>query len=92
MAAYSPQEVQERLAGLPGWEAEGDSIRRTYTFGDFIDAIGFVTRVALLAQAADHHPDIDIRFNRVTLVLSTHSEGGVTEKDFSLATSIDARL
>ncbi|MBE3556055.1 MAG: 4a-hydroxytetrahydrobiopterin dehydratase [Firmicutes bacterium] len=92
MAAYSQQEVQERLAGLPGWQADGDSIRRVYTFNDFIDAIGFVTRVALLAQAADHHPDIDIRYNRVSLVLSTHSEGGVTEKDFALATAIDARL
>jgi len=65
-------------------------MRRTYEFGDFSDSMGFVTRVALAAEKADHHPDIDIRWNRVSLTLSTHSEGGLTQKDLDLAAICDA--
>lgn len=83
--------IDSALQGLTGWSQEGQSIRRQYEFADFTGAIDFVNRVAPLANAADHHPDIDIRYNKVLLSLSTHSEGGLTEKDFQLAAQIDAR-
>jgi 4a-hydroxytetrahydrobiopterin dehydratase len=67
------------------WKQDGDAIKGEFKFKDFNEAMGFVTKVALAAAAADHHPDIDIRFNRVVLVLSTHSEGGITKKDLDLA-------
>jgi 4a-hydroxytetrahydrobiopterin dehydratase len=73
----------------PGWTLDGESISRTFVRRDFRDAMGFVTQVALTAEVADHHPDIDIRWNKVTLVLSTHSEGGLTERDTALAAAID---
>jgi len=72
-----------------GWQLENEMIRQTFVFDDFTAAIGFVVRVGFLAEAADHHPDIDIRWNKVTLVLSTHSEGALTEKDTELAAGID---
>jgi 4a-hydroxytetrahydrobiopterin dehydratase len=76
-------------AAHPDWELDDDTIRRTFRFADFAEAIGFVNRTALAAEAADHHPDIDIRWNRVTLTLSTHSAGGLTHLDFELADRID---
>jgi len=72
-----------------GWQLEDEMIRRAFVFTDFPAAVGFVVRVGFLAEAADHHPDIDIRWNKVTLVLSTHSEGALTEKDTALAAAID---
>jgi len=83
-------EVAARLAALPGWARGGDAIRRSFTFKAFADGIRFVDRVAVLADAADHHPDIDIRWTTVTMALSTHSAGGLTAKDFDLAARIDA--
>ena len=77
------------LADHGEWELDGESIRRTFVHGDFNEAMGFVTRVALAAEVADHHPDIDIRWNKVTLVLSTHSEGALTSKDTDLAAEFD---
>lgn len=74
----------------PEWSLHDESMRRTFTFSDFNEAIGFVTRVALAAEVADHHPDIDVRWNKVTLVLSTHEAGGLTTKDTDLATTLDA--
>jgi len=74
----------------PEWSLHDESMRRTYTFTDFNEAMGFVNRVALAAEVADHHPDIDIRWNKVALVLSTHEAGGLTTKDTDLATVIDA--
>ena len=71
-----------------GWENNGKEITRLYKFKDFAEAMAFVNKVAGLAEAADHHPDIDIRYNKVRLMLSTHSAGGLTEKDFSLARQI----
>jgi 4a-hydroxytetrahydrobiopterin dehydratase len=82
----------ERAAFLDnhiGWHLENEMIRQTFVFDDFTAAIGFVVRVGFLAEAADHHPDIDIRWNKVTLVLSTHSEGALTGKDTELAAQID---
>jgi 4a-hydroxytetrahydrobiopterin dehydratase len=81
-------EIEERLARAPGWERDGSRIRRTWTFGDFRGAMAFVARVAELAEANDHHPDIDIRYSKVTLVLSTHDAGGLTARDFDLAGAI----
>jgi 4a-hydroxytetrahydrobiopterin dehydratase len=74
----------------PGWERAGAEIRRTYRFRDFREALAFVNRVGDLAERAGHHPDIDIRYNVVTLALTTHDAGGLTAKDFELALSIDA--
>lgn len=73
----------------PEWSLEGEMITRTFAFGDFNEAMGFVTRVALAAEVADHHPDIDIRWNKVTLALSTHSAGALTEQDTALAAKYD---
>ena len=82
--------LAEELARLPGWSRAGDAITRTYRFGTFKEAMFFVNGVAALAEAADHHPDIDVRYNQVTLTLSTHSAGGLTAKDVALAHRIDA--
>jgi len=91
MAVMAADEIQAECAGLSGWEAdiEDPSISRQYEFPTFVAAVRFVDFVAELAEAADHHPDIDIRYNRVRLTLSTHFAGGVTEKDFALARAID---
>ncbi len=83
---------EEFLGAHPGWQLEGQTIRRTFAFDDFVAAMGFVTKVALLAEKAFHHPDIDIRWNQVTLALSTHSEGGLTVKDTELAEAIESLL
>ena len=79
----------EFLAGHPEWALDGESITRTFQLRDFKAAMGFVTQVALAAEVADHHPDIDIRWNKVTLVLSTHDAGALTAKDTELAAQID---
>lgn len=73
----------------PEWELEGETLRRTFRFDGFPAAIAFVVRIAFAAEAADHHPDIDIRWNKVTLALSTHEAGALTDKDTSLASQID---
>jgi len=90
MAKLTEQEIAGRLKGATGWAREGDAIRKTFTFGKFADGIRFVDRVAVAADAMDHHPDIDIRYTRITTTLSTHSAGGLTAKDFDLAAKIDA--
>src|SRR3972149_5025745 len=73
MGLLSEDEIKGRLSRLRGWERQGEEIRRTFSFPDFKGALAFVNRVAELAEAMDHHPDIDIRYSRVTLALSTHS-------------------
>lgn len=88
MARLTETEIQERLAGLAGWERHGDAIRRTFGFPGFREALAFVNRVGALAEAADHHPDIDIRYSKVTLALSTHDVGGLSARDFELAAQI----
>jgi 4a-hydroxytetrahydrobiopterin dehydratase len=85
----SQAEVDERMQHLTGWTLQGDEIRRQYTFKGFPEAIAFVTRLAPEAEAADHHPDIQINYKRVTLTYSTHSEGGLTDKDFAGAATAD---
>ena len=89
MALLDDQEIRARLDDLHGWTREGDVIRKTYTLDSFPEAIEFVNRIAKRAEAANHHPDIDIRYDRVGIALSTHSEGGLTAKDFDLAGQID---
>ena len=90
MAKLNDTEIAQRLKALPTWVREGDAIRKTFTFGKFADGIRFVDRVAVAADAMDHHPDIDIRYTTIALTLSTHSAGGLTAKDFDLAAKIDA--
>lgn len=89
MPAMSTHDVEERLKSLPGWERDGDKIKKRFTFADFKAAMAFVNGVAEAAEAADHHPDIKIEYNKVKITLSTHSEGGVTEKDVALAGQIE---
>jgi 4a-hydroxytetrahydrobiopterin dehydratase len=81
--------VAQALRQTLGWERAGSEIRRTYRFKDFREALAFVNRVGDLAERAGHHPDIDIRYNAVTLALTTHDAGGLTAKDFDLARAID---
>jgi 4a-hydroxytetrahydrobiopterin dehydratase len=88
----SPQEVRERLPGLAGWELREERIVKGFRFRSFREAVAFVDRVAELAEAADHHPDIAISYNRVTLSLTTHASKGLTHKDFSLAAEIEGVL
>jgi 4a-hydroxytetrahydrobiopterin dehydratase len=77
------QDIETRLRDVPGWSLDGDGISKQFTFPSFPDAIAFVTRLAFDAEAADHHPDLVVNYRRVTVRWSTHSEGGVTEKDFN---------
>lgn len=89
MAKLTAREIKEALPALPHWKKKGDAIVRTFQFADFPGAIKFVNAVAKEAEKAWHHPDIDIRWNKVVLALTTHDLGGLTEKDFSLARTFD---
>jgi 4a-hydroxytetrahydrobiopterin dehydratase len=89
MPKLNPTEVKQALTFVPAWQRKRSALARTYVFNDFPAAIRFVNRVARLAEKAWHHPDIDIRWNKVTLTLTTHDEGGLTEKDFKLARQFD---
>jgi 4a-hydroxytetrahydrobiopterin dehydratase len=89
MPPLSNDQIDDRLTGLPGWAREGDAIEKTFELPSFPDAIDFVHRIAAFAEAANHHPDLDIRYRRVHVALSTHDEGGITEKDFALASEIE---
>ena len=81
--------IQRELGNLPGWSRRGEVISKTFQFRDFLTGIDFVAAVAKAADAADHHPDIDIRYTKVTCALSTHSAGGITQKDLDMARKID---
>ena|ERR1051325_10667923 len=85
----SDSEVEKRLNEQTGWTRKGDGITRLFTFKGFPDAIAFVTRLAFDAEAADHHPDLQISYRKVTVTWSTHDEGGVTQKDFEGARQSD---
>ena len=85
----SQSEAEQRTKSLTGWTLEGDAIRKQFTFKNFLEAIAFLNRLAPAAEAADHHPDILINYKRVTLTWSTHSEGGLTDKDFDGAAAAD---
>ena len=88
MPALSPAEITQGLAQLPGWQLNDGLLTRTFDFADFREAMSFVNSVAVVAERAGHHPDIDIRYNKVKLALTSHDAGGITEKDFFLAAEI----
>ncbi|HEV8537753.1 MAG TPA: 4a-hydroxytetrahydrobiopterin dehydratase [Bacteroidota bacterium] len=90
MPLLSQDQVAKEMQTLRGWSQTGNEISKVFELKDFVHSMGFVNSVALLAEKANHHPDIDIRWNKVTLTLSTHSAGGLTEKDFNLAKAVDA--
>lgn len=79
----TPEEIQDALAQLPGWSREDDAIIKTFRFNAYMDGVSFVNRVAIAAEAADHHPDIALGFRKVTVTLTTHSAKGITQKDFA---------
>lgn len=81
--AMAQEDVTARARDYPGWQVQGDALVRQYTFPSYPDAIAFVARLAFDAEASDHHPDLLIRHRKVTVTWSTHSEGGVTERDFT---------
>jgi 4a-hydroxytetrahydrobiopterin dehydratase len=89
MASLTDQQIQDRLKQLEGWAHKSNAISKLFRFKEFMDGIAFVNRVAQLAEKADHHPDILINYTRVTFTCTTHSDGGVTEKDFKLASEIE---
>jgi len=92
MPALTTKQVSLHLKTVPNWSKRAQTILRTFKFEGFLKSIDFVNRNARKAQKSNHHPDIDIRFNRVTLKLTTHDEGGITEKDFALARQCDEIL
>jgi 4a-hydroxytetrahydrobiopterin dehydratase len=89
MARLSESDLATALKSLDGWANAKNEISKTFKFGNFVEAVAFVNRLAALAEQAGHHPDIDIRYNRVRIALTTHDEGGITEKDTRLAGEID---
>ena len=89
MAALSKNEIQEKLRDMRGWSHVGKSIQKRYTLKSFVPAIGLVNKIAEVAEKVGHHPDITINYNVVSIALSTHSEGGVTQRDFDLAQQIE---
>ena len=86
----SDEAVQEKLADVFGWRVADNALTKTFSFEDFVQSMQFVNRLGIAAEAAQHHPDIDIRYSKVTVVLSTHDSGGITEKDFALALEANA--
>ncbi len=89
MPALNTKQVNLHLKAIPNWSKRAQTIFRRFKFEGFLNSIDFVNRIAKRAEKSNHHPDIDIRFNKVTLTLTTHDEGGITEKDFSLARQCD---
>ncbi len=89
MAVLSDDEITRRLSGLDGWERDGNAIKRQFKFEDFQASVDFVNRITPAAEEMNHHPDLEISWSKVTVSLSTHSEGGITENDFELARRID---
>jgi 4a-hydroxytetrahydrobiopterin dehydratase len=92
MKTISGQELLDAVMGVPGWGVSGGELVREFTFKDFVAAVAFVNQVATLAEAAQHHPDMDIRYNRVRLALVTHDAGGITANDLELALKVNGLL
>jgi 4a-hydroxytetrahydrobiopterin dehydratase len=90
MPLLSDEEVERRLRDLSGWEREGDAIRKSFKGDDFKDSVNFVNRLTPIAEGMNHHPDLQISWNTVSVSITTHSEGGLTGNDFELASRIDA--
>ena len=89
MSAMKVKEIRLNLKSIPKWTKRGRTLFRTYAFKEFMQGLRFVTRVAKRAEKSQHHPDIDIRYNKVTLKLTTHDEGGITDKDVAMARQCD---
>lgn len=89
MPKLNPDEITAKLRTLPEWELKGSAISKQYTFKEFMDGIRFINRIAEIAEQMDHHPDIAVNYRRITFTLSTHDQGGITEKDFKLADAIE---
>lgn len=89
MAKLSDAEITAGLSALPGWAREGDEIVKTFDCGTFPGAVAFVVRIGFCAEKADHHPDLDVRWKRVRVALTTHDAGGLTGKDLDLAREIE---
>lgn len=92
MALLNEDEIARESAGLEGWSRDGGAIRKQYTFAGFPEAVAFVQRLVAECEAADHHPDVSINYRRVTLTYTTHSEGGLTLKDFDGAKAADRQM
>jgi 4a-hydroxytetrahydrobiopterin dehydratase len=90
MSILTENAVAEKLKALPHWKLEGKEIVRRYEFADFAAAMGFINKVAAKAEAAGHHPDIDIRYNKVRLALISHDQGGLTQRDMTMAAELDS--
>jgi 4a-hydroxytetrahydrobiopterin dehydratase len=90
MALLEDSEIEQRLAGLDGWERDGDSIRKTFERGDFVGSVRFVDSLVDPAESMGHHPDLEISWDKVTVSITNHAEGGLTEADFDLAQQIEA--
>ena len=90
MALLSDQEIEERLQSLDGWQREGDKITKTFERGDFVGSVKFVDQLVEPAEGMGHHPDLEISWDKVTVSITNHAEGGLTENDFELAGKIDA--
>lgn len=90
MVTLNDSDARRRLQELPGWTLDGNALKRQFAFAGFADAVAFVVRLGFAAEAADHHPDIMVNYKRVTLTFTTHSAGGLTEKDFAGAADADA--
>ncbi len=88
MKRLSDDDVKAGLSSLKGWRREGDFVTKTFEFGEFMEGIEFVRRIAKVAERLDHHPDIHVRYTEVKLLIQTHSAGGITAKDFELAKAI----
>ncbi len=86
----SPAEIDQRLPATPSWQVVNGELTRTFELADFLSALAFVNKVGELAEAAGHHPDIDIRYNKIRFALVTHSAGGLTKNDFDLASQINS--
>jgi 4a-hydroxytetrahydrobiopterin dehydratase len=91
MPVLSDDEIQARLGELEGWERAGDALRKEFKLDDFKGSVDFLNRVTPVAEEMNHHPDVSISWNKVTMSLSTHSQGGITENDFELARRIDSQ-
>ncbi len=91
MPKLSDAEIEHALSDLENWNRRGDEIVRDFRFRDFVGAMGFIAQVGLLAERADHHPNLSNVYNRVVITLTSHDEGGITERDIKLATEINER-
>jgi 4a-hydroxytetrahydrobiopterin dehydratase len=90
MSAFTPLQIEELLKANPEWKLQQGKLVREWTFKDFVEAMAFVNRIAAIAESAGHHPDIDVRYNRVVLGLASHDAGGITSRDAAMASLISS--